>query len=77
MHKWNGLTTNKDLIAEIELVNEKFGAAIGSSIALLAKIRNRLVKWLNSKSVRKTADVEDIRSLFERESAGPSWKYDK
>ena len=65
IRKWNGLTTIKDVIAEIELVNEKFWATIGSSIALLAKIRNRLVKWLNSKSVRTTADIEDLSSLLE------------
>ena len=63
--KWNGLKT-KDLIAEIKLVNEEFGATmkIGNSNESCARPRQRLLKWLNSKSVRTTADVEDLRSLL-------------
>ena len=64
IRKWNGLTT-KDLIAEIKLVNEEFGATMTIGYASSAVIRKRLLKWLNSKSVRTTADVEDLRSLLE------------
>ena len=65
IRKWNGLKT-KDLIAEIKLVNEEFGATmkIGNSNESSARPRQRLLKWLNTKSVRSTADVEDLRSLL-------------